>query len=231
MTFYCKIIISLPLEAKRQLLYAENVYGLRPIEVAVMDGQLGMFNVMFDECNVYRFEQGHVGMHKEVYYDVTEYECWRHPSSRRAKSPLTLLRNLSYSMLENEGTKDCFSWHVMNTWLHVKFRMNMPLLILWFFWRVGICVCLYFVDFVLEQGSDKVNNNTLLLNGTNMTTNSSCGKTIRANLWQSILMTTYCSLVILLDIYEFASYIRRDHITFSELVFSEDKANHHFFYR
>ena len=139
-----------------------------------------------------------------------------------------LLRYLSYSVLEHEGTKECFNWNVMNTWLHIKFRMNMPLLIMWFIWRVGICLSLYFVDFVLVQGSGQSGNSTLFVNES---TKSLCGAPFKANLWQSILMTTYASLVILLDIYEFVTYIRRDHVTFSKLVFSEDKANHHFFYR
>ncbi len=237
MLLYCKIMKHLPLEKKKQLLFAENIEGLRPLEVAVFDGQLGLFKMMMSECDVYRFEQGHVGMHKEVFYDVTEYECWRHPKSRRTKSPLMLLRSLSYSALEKNTTKDCFNWHVMNMWLHVKFSTNLPLLIMWFLWRVAMCIALYFVDFKLFS-SNSTGRNTTVLNGETNTTMtmdpnvpSSCAEWYTANLWQSILMTTYAILVIFLDIYEVLAYICCDHVTVSDLLFTEDKANHHFFYR
>ncbi len=62
MDLYCKVMKCQPLECRKQLLCAENVDGLRPIEVAILDGQLGMFRIMFNELNVYRFEQGNVGM-------------------------------------------------------------------------------------------------------------------------------------------------------------------------
>ena len=41
---------------------------------------------IMDEVGVYRFNRDHVGMRREVWYDVTEYECWETSHSRRDRS-------------------------------------------------------------------------------------------------------------------------------------------------
>ncbi len=66
MSVYSVIMKSLDVDTKKNLLFAENKEGLRPLELSVKEGQMGLFRKMFDEPGVYRFEKDHIGMRQEV---------------------------------------------------------------------------------------------------------------------------------------------------------------------
>ena len=160
-------------------------------------------------------------MRTEVWYDVTEYECWLHPSSRRWKSPLDLLSFVTNADVETPNARKFFSWTVFCTWNYIKFRQSLPFLILWFLWRVLVTITTYFVHPIMFYGNvDDTENIT-----------GSCNKVYIASLPASITIVVYAALVILLDLFEWIQYIRRDYVLMHEAMLLKDYATQHGNYR
>ncbi len=230
MSVYSAIMKSLDKETKKKLFLAENKEGLRPVELSVKEGQMGLFRMMFDEPGVYRFEKDHIGMRREVWYDVTvyeSYECSIKTQSRQHKSPLEFLSFLQTEDLDQETCKECFDWPVLQTWLHIKLLMNLPFLIGWFLWRVATCITLYTLNPVLFP-TDSYNGST-----SNVTFSNNCEMRYKASFASSLIMVIYCMFIICLDMYEFIRnlWYWRCHTDLHELFLRKDFANHNFFYR
>ena len=160
-------------------------------------------------------------MRTEVWYDVTEYECWLHPSSRRWKSPLDLLSFVTNADIETPNARKFFKWPVFRTWNFIKFRLSLPLLIIWFLWRIVVTIGGYFVHPIMFSGN--------VHDPKNIT--GHCNKVYMANLPVSISIVVYARLVILLDVFEWVQYIRRDHVFLHEAVLLKDYATQHGNYR
>ena len=162
-------------------------------------------------------------MRREVWYDVTEYECWLCPAGRRHRSPLELLSFLTNSEVETTNARKFFEWPVFLTWSFIKFRMNRPLLLLWFIWRVFVTATLYLVNPVLFPTNETVTfneNNTI-----------KCEDMPKASLAVSAMMVVYAIFIILMDCIECFLYIKRKRVKFTKDDLFKDYATHHGFYR
>ena len=160
-------------------------------------------------------------MRREVWYDVTEYECWMHQSSRRWKSPIALLSFLTNAEIDSPNARKFFDWPVFLTWNYVKFRLNLPILIVWCIWRVGITLTGYFVSPVLFPPNRQPKGNTT----------DNCNDMSEASLTFSIFLVVYATLVIALDVVEWFQYLRRDHLDLREVFQYKDYATHNGLYR
>ena len=158
-------------------------------------------------------------MRRDVWYDVTEYECWIRQSSRRSKSSLELLSSLTNAEVESTNARNFFNWPVFLTWKFVMFKMNKPLFALWFLWRVGVTLTVYFVNPVLFH--ENLNSNST----------SECTGMYASDIPISIIIVTYVAGILLLDIFEYVVNIRRKHISVTNGRLFEDYATHHGFYR
>ena len=102
-----------------------------------------------------------------------------------------------------------------------KFRLSLPLLIIWFLWRIVVTIGGYFVHPIMFSGN--------VHDPKNIT--GHCNKVYMANLPVSISIVVYAALVILLDVFEWVQYIRRDHMFLHEAVLLKDYATQHGNYR
>ena len=162
-------------------------------------------------------------MRREVWYDVTEYECWICPAGRRHRSPLELISFLTNSEVETTNARKFFEWPVFLTWSFIKFRMNRPLLILWFIWRVFVTATMYFINPVLFPATAIAN--------TNKNNTDECKAMPAAGLPVSVVMVAYALLIIIMDFVECIRYLKRKHVRFTKDDLFKDYATHHGFYR
>ena len=163
-------------------------------------------------------------MRREVWYDVTEYECWICPAGRRHRSPLELLSFLTNSEIETTNARKFFEWPVFLTWSFIKFRMNRPLLILWFIWRVFVTATMYLINPVLFPATATANTN-------NNNNTVGCKDMPSAGLPVSVVIVVYALFIIIMDFIECIMYLKRKHVRFTKDDLFKDYATHHGFYR
>ena len=160
-------------------------------------------------------------MRREIWYDVSKYECWVQSPSRRLKSPLDLLRFLTDDEVDTPNARNFFSWPVFLTWNYVKLSLNLPWLIMWCIWRIGITVTTYAVSPTLFPSEiQSKGNNT-----------DRCDEIYKASLSFSIFLMVYATLIIVLDLLEWFQYLRRDHLTLREALQFKEYATHQGLYR
>ncbi len=194
------------------------------LQVAFCVSQLLLITLqaIFNEQQIYKCNRGHLGMRREVWYDVTDYECWKNPAARRSRSPLELLSFLTYEDLEKPSARKFFASPVFATWMYIKFRMNLFPLVVWFLLRVLITFSIYFFNPVLfPKRVEEIGVNATI----------PCTVIANSGLPVTIALVTYASLVLILDVTELIWYLQNNHVALKVFLSLKDYASQHVFFR
>ena len=224
---YLSLMSTLSLHERRSLLMQENTNGMRPLEVAIRSGCFGLATAMFEEVGIYKFPKRFKGIYTEVWYDVTEYECWGH-GSRRHVSPLQMLLFVETEQFKVECTQRFFEWDVIQSWTSIKFLMNLPFLLLWFLWRLSFCIMCYIIRPTLLPTHTK--DIALCITEANATVAGHRNRLV-ISLPASIYMVVVAFGIVLVDLYELVKRIRQKNTGLWDLKKWHKYATHTLTYR
>ena len=125
----------------RNVLLAENMYFLRPVEFAAQHGSCHMVMAIMEIPGVYLYHEERHGLTTYQWYDVTDYEA---SAERFHKSPLVLLTFADVSIRQSKGFQKLYSPEsLFMQWYDTKFKTNIPFIALLF-----LCRLIYFATFV-----------------------------------------------------------------------------------
>ena len=127
----------------RTLLHMEDKEGLRPLELAVHTGCLGLAKAILNTDAVYLIKLERRGLEEKAWYDVTEYEDPFGCNGRQSKSPLTFLMLLDRKVLKHQKALFELRHGILRKLAEAKFRSNALLIFFWFLQRALCFVAFY----------------------------------------------------------------------------------------
>ena len=128
-------------ETYKHLLDAENSDGLRPLELAAHLGTFWIFTFLFETPDVYLTDIDHK-LYRIQYFDITEYIL----GNRGDKSPVKAMLHLEESKLSLRSTQMVLQNDPMKCWFGAILYANIPVLILWFMFRLLLVGLMIIVD-------------------------------------------------------------------------------------
>ncbi len=126
-------------DSMMRLLMWENDAEVRPLELAAQLGTFALFRCMFETKGVYLMKVQNNGMFQHKLFDITEYESVSE-NSRFMRSPLHFLAHMDRGALHNPNTKALVEWEAIRDWGKAKLGQNLPLIVLWFSFRLLFAV-------------------------------------------------------------------------------------------
>ena len=136
-------------EAFHRLLTTENVWGVRPLELATYFQTFRLMNAILITPGLYLRMQAKWGALSVDYYDVTEYECDA-KSRPWVNSPMFLLSYLSSMKLEDEYTTKVIIGGLIGQWLNIRKKVYLPFIISWAVLRL-LCIFMAFLPAELSN--------------------------------------------------------------------------------
>lgn len=124
------------------LMLTENYQGLRPLEYAMQQDCLELFNAFLLTPAVYVVKDEIIGMTSYKWIDITEYEG----GSRHDRSPMSLLANMDISKHNNEKTHEFMSSPIVTSWINAKIYCNTPIMAVWFLSRLLVIILFIIFD-------------------------------------------------------------------------------------
>ena len=141
---YSFLKASLDVGCLEQLLHAENIDGLRPIELASHLGCFALLQAIFETEGIYLTCNEKRGIFDIQWFDVTDYESTK-PGNRRTLSPLVLALSVDKRQVDNLNCKRFFTSQLVQNWVTMKLKSNKYNLLLWFLIRLGLLLlCIAF---------------------------------------------------------------------------------------
>ena len=136
---------ALTLDQLRSILDETNDDGFKPLEYAA---HLSVFVIMqniFQTKGIYLIEEEINSVYTMEWYVVDDYEK-KDKTSRHWFSPLYLLMLIDDSKVTDFNANQAFASPLVQNWVNMKMKKNMPFIIMWFLIRA-----LFFVAFVLSD--------------------------------------------------------------------------------
>ena len=190
------LLNNINLESQKEMLYTENMFGLRPIEFAAQHGCYKMFQTIMDTPNIYLYKVEIKGLAKYTWYNITDYEGF-HPGVRSSKSPLLLLTFADKGLI-GEGWCQLTERQYMKKWSRSKFIYNLPFLLMLMFIRLIYIVSWFVLDMDTSWYDDYQHSNATTFCRPNYTVVLSKD----AKFWISVYLVCHSGLIIILDVYE-----------------------------
>ena len=133
----------LPRKSLSKLLLAENMAGLRPIELAAQFQTFRLIEAIFKSPGPYFHKHAKSGTISINYYDVSDYEC-DVQGRPRAKSPMFLLTFLKCTKLKSEFTTKFLTEGLFGEWVEMRKQIYLPFIIFWAAIRLLIILIAFF---------------------------------------------------------------------------------------
>ena len=118
---YKHLLTILTGENGKELLMQENKEGLRPLEMAAKLGCVLLYESIQATPNVYVSKTIHIGMTKEEWIDITEYESYE-KGNRRHKSPMTMFAYLDRNIALGKKHGDILQCDIVKMWMNCKLK-------------------------------------------------------------------------------------------------------------
>ncbi len=203
---YMDFIRNFSPEEKKDLLYAENSDGLRPLEYAAKLGCTQMVRAFMETPDVYLVREDKKGMLLYQWYDVTEYMT---SADRRGKTPVGFLALMTEPTMGRTGTLDLFQWMPFKQWKHVHYAANKPFILVWVMFRL-IPILLYIAQ-LADEGLIRKAGGRTERELHHIVTNASfvyCPGVVfyssgrNANLWMACVIGCFGLLIVVFDVVE-----------------------------
>ena len=221
--WYSRIIQTLDINTRKNVLHHEDNYGMKPLELASHLNTLDLFLAIFCTPDVYLFKLSN-GLQLEHLFDVSEYETVDTPN-RRSVSPMICLQQLDLKEISKNRTQCCFRFKAVETWLDLKSGVNRYLVAFWCLFRCFIFISVLVAslstndrDYCTLKDHIKNSTQTAFSNETCSSTTQYCpGTYIYLNNTQfypllgALLIS--CLLGVLVDLYDIVTYYRRKTLT------------------
>ena len=133
-SIYSLLIATFPEETTKQLLLQESDNEMRPIEMAVNNGALGLYQDIFETKGGLLKQTQKCGVYTREFYNITEYESLY--GDRRNNSLLNFLPVLDRSTLNSKYIIELFGKEYIKEWINIKYRKNLPFMIVWLIVRL-----------------------------------------------------------------------------------------------
>ena len=144
---FAYLVTLLSEDQLRDILLAENMYSLRPVDFAAQHGSFPMVMAIMEIPGVYLYREERHGLTTYQWYNVTDYEA---SAERFAKSPLLLLTFIDKKTVsENTETKcfnELYTKSLMAKWFDAKFKTNIPFIVMLLVFRVMYIACYIALD-------------------------------------------------------------------------------------
>ncbi len=137
----------------KKLLFQENSEGLRPLEMAAKLGCVLLYEAIQLTPKVYVSKTIHIGMTKEEWIDITEYESYE-PGNRRRKAPLTMVAHLDKNIAFENKHGDILKCDIVTMWTSKKVCSLQAVLMNFTF----MCVLLFCSFSVLVSKGSNIHN-------------------------------------------------------------------------
>ena len=133
-SIYSLLNATLPEETMKQLLLQESDAEMRPIEMAVNNGALGLYQDIFETKGGLLKETHKCGVFTKEFYNITEYESVY--GDRRDNSLLYYLPVLDRCAMRSKYIIQLFEKEYIKEWINKKYRKNLPFMVVWLIIRL-----------------------------------------------------------------------------------------------
>jgi hypothetical protein len=164
---FVRFMELIPRETRRELLYAENGFHLRPLEYAASTGCIKLFKEIFQTPDVYLTKQLNYGLHIYEEYNITDYD-----NGRAHKSPLLFFCISDEETMRKEEFKAIMEWAPIKQWKASKIRSERVVIFLWFALRLWYCFVYHTIkssQMISEGGVPHVDDDNVTVSPTNNT--------------------------------------------------------------
>ena len=138
---------QLPIEVIRELLFAEDRDGLRPLELAAYLGTFHLADRIMHTEGVYKTTIRR-GLYQDDYFDITDYEITSGLAARSDRSPLSLHIASPFSC--SHDTLSLLQTDPMKAWERAKVKCNVLFIVLWFLARILIVALFIVIDLDIQ---------------------------------------------------------------------------------
>ena len=128
------LIATFPKETTKQLLLQESDNEMRPIEMAVNNGALGLYQDIFETKGGLLKQTQKCGVYTTEFYNITEYESVY--GDRKSNCLLYFLPVLDRSTMRSKYIMELFGKEYIKEWINIKYKKNLPFIIVWLIVRL-----------------------------------------------------------------------------------------------
>ena len=130
------------------VLKAEDMEGLRPVEMALHLGCILLFNEIIN-TPIYLSGRKQIALWEQLTYDVTDYERCGCIENRRSKNLVQIAAHVDRKVLTREQSVTVLRSGMLRKWVHSKLMINLLPICIWFALRF-----FQFVSFFIIISSD-----------------------------------------------------------------------------
>ena len=188
---YTLLTTLLPEETMKQLLLQESDSQMRPIEMAVNNGTLGLFQDFFETNGVFLTSTYISGVYTKEFYNITEYESLH--GERYEQNILAQLTAMDQTCVKSKYIYELFEKEYIKEWINNKYKKNIPIIFVWLMIRL-----IYALAYIVFDNSATINEEKItVFNGPEYVnnTNESC----LSRSWQ--FKTTNNTVILAIGIY------------------------------